>query len=164
MGPGGSPVFTDRLAALYAIAFTVKMASKRAARDYGVSKLEAQWWVRPGVIFMEEPPANWHWRLLIRTPDFIGKAEVTRAGKELSGRGKSSLVQEVELIRLAEGRAVQMLHVGPYTDEQESLARMGELAEANGFRFHGEHHEIYLSDPRRVAPARLRTILRQPVR
>ena len=133
MGVPGGEAFQAAIRKLYKTAFTIKMASKFAGRDYAVCKLEGLW------------PAIDNWTLMIRTPDFITKADVP-------------------LIRLDEGRAVQLLHVGPYDRIPESVARMQEFASSEKLRFKGAHHEIYLSDPRRVAPERLRTILRQPVK
>jgi len=163
--PGGA-TFTTRLGLLYNVAFTIKMAKKFAGSDYAVSKLEGLWWGSQarGVSFLEEPRAQWRWRLLIRTPDFIGKREMAGARATLLARGKSPDVADVQLQRLAEGSCVQMLHVGPYTSEPESLALMHRFAAERNLTSHGLHHEIYLSDPRRVAAARLRTILRMPVR
>ena len=159
--PGGDS-FTARIGALYAIAFTVKMTRKFAGlQDYAVGKLEGQW-------FFDDEPAKvpkdqWRWKLLIRTPDFVTKADLDRAAVTLLKRGKAAEIKEVKLERLDEGRCVQMLHVGPYEREHETIAKMKSFAEQKGLQLVGPHHEIYLSDPRRVPPGRLRTILRQPV-
>ncbi len=162
-GAPGSEAFQDAIGAQYSMAFTIKMASKFSGRDYSVCKLEALWWVDSGGCFHTEAKDQWSWRLLIRTPDFIGEHEIAAARRQLAERGKSPLVQQVELFSLDEGPCVQMLHVGPYDREGESIAEMSNVAAAEGYRFHGLHHEIYLSDPRRVAPEKLRTILRMPV-
>jgi len=113
---------------------------------------------------MTEPKDKWSWRLLIRTPDFIGKRELEAARRQLAEKGKGPLVNEVELTTLNENQCVQMLHTGPYDREPETILQMEAFAAEQGYRFDGLHHEIYLSDPRRVAPERLRTILRIPVR
>jgi hypothetical protein len=155
--PGGG-AFTDAIGALYGVAFTVKMTRKFAGKqDYVVSKLEARW---PDLTTDRE---QWVWRLMIRTPKFVSQAEVTQAIETLIKRGKGSDVQRVELSPLSEGLCVQALHVGPYDREEETVAMMRAFAEKQGLRFAGVHHEIYLSDPRRVDPSKLRTILRQPV-
>jgi hypothetical protein len=151
-GKGGGPEFRKRLGALYNVAFTIKMAKKAAGRDYGVCKLEGLW-------------RNDHdWTLLIRTPDFITAKDLKAAVRKLREKGKDAEVAEVEIAKLNEGRSVQKLHVGPYDREQGTIETMLEFAAAAGLRLGGLHHEIYLSDPRRVAPERLRTILRYPVR
>ena len=162
--PGGT-AFQDAIGALMAVAYTAKMASKfEAGRDYGVAKLEAQWWVEDGACFNQESKDKWFWNLLIRTPDFIGKKDVAATHAKLIEKGKPPIVKNVALFSLTEGQCVQMLHVGPYDREGESIALMLTFAQEQGFAFHARHHEIYLSDPRRVEPAKLRTILRMPLK
>lgn len=165
IGEPGGLAFTTAVGALYNVAFTVKMARKFAGQDYVVAKLEGLWWGSGAKAeFLSEPRDRWHWRLMIRVPDFISAAETEEAIATLVGRGKPEDVRRVGLYDLAEGRCVQMLHVGSYDEEARSLEEMRAFAAARGLRFTGKHHEIYLSDPRRVAPDRLRTILRLPVR
>jgi hypothetical protein len=162
--PGGA-AFQDAIGALMAVAYTMKMTSKfEAGRDYGVAKLEGQWWVEDGACFNQESKDKWFWNLLIRTPDFIGKKDLSATHAKLIAKGKPALVKQVALFPLAEGKCVQMLHVGPYDREGESIALMLAYAKEQGFDFHGRHHEIYLSDPRRAEPAKLRTILRMPIK
>jgi len=162
-GTPGGEAFQQAIGALYSVAFTIKMASKFAGRDYGVSKLEGLWWVDAGHTFMTAPKDQWSWRLLIRTPDFIGQREMEAAGKQLAEKGKGPLFKQVELTTLNEDQCVQMLHTGYYDREPETIAQMEAFAAGQGYKFDGLHHEIYLSDPRRVAPEKLRTILRIPV-
>jgi hypothetical protein len=164
-GEPGGEAFTAAVGALYNVAFTVKMARKFAGSDYAVSKLEGLWWSnKDGVAFMQIPRNLWRWQLMIRTPEFISSTDVADAIDKLIGRGKPRLVAKVALEELSEGECVQMLHVGPYSDEPQSIATMRAFATEHGRDFSGRHHEIYLSDPRRVDPKKLRTILRQPVR
>jgi hypothetical protein len=176
--PGGA-LFTASLSALYGIAFTIKMARKKAGRDYKVAGLEGLWWTDdPTKPMPDLPPSAWRsggtrsapcaaperWKLLIRTPDFITQADLAQARKALLAKGKSPLAAQVKLETIREGRCVQALHVGPYDKEHQTIGAMDAFADASGLAFHGLHHEIYLSDPRRVPPAKLRTILRHPVR
>jgi hypothetical protein len=163
-GKPGSPVFQAKIGALYNVAFTTKMARKFAGRDYAVSKLEGLWWGSGTASFLDEPASTWNWTLLIRTPAFITVDEVNAAVQRLLDKGKAADVGDVRLETLAEGLCVQMLHVGPYDNEPESLARMHAFGKSERLTFHKRHHEMYLSDPRRVEPASLRTILRLPVR
>ena len=165
-GAPGTKPFTAAIGALYGIAFTVKMARKFSGReDYVVAKLEGQWWSDGGdnEDFMSAPRTAWRWKLLIRTPDFVTRKEVSDALAALVKRGKGAEADRVRLESLAEGRCVQVLHLGPYDHEGETIAAMKTFAASQGLRFHGLHHEIYLSDPRRVAPEKLKTILRMPV-
>ena len=101
--------------------------------------------------------------MIIRTPDFVTRKDVKAAADELIAKGKDPAVRDVTLETLDEGLCVQVLHVGPYAEEAATIELMKVLVKAEGLSFRGLHHEIYLSDPRRVAPERLRTILRQPV-
>lgn len=159
--PGGAE-FTARIGALYAVAFTVKMTRKFAGlQDYVISKLEAQWFFagNPADI----PQDQWRWKLLIRTPNFIKTADLTKAVATLLKRKKPPEVKAVKLERIKEGRCVQMLHVGPYEREGETIAKMKTFVASKGLQLAGPHHEIYVSDPRRVSSDRLKTILREPV-
>jgi hypothetical protein len=162
-GAPGSAAFTEAIGALYGVAFTVKMTRKFAGkRDYAVSKLEGLW---PDFSSPEAMPdkSQWHWQIMIRTPRFVTQKEVAQAIAVQLKRGKSAEVQRVRLESLEEGLCVQALHVGPYDDEGTTMAAMKSFAESEGLKLRGVHHDIYLSDPRRVAPAKLKTILRHPV-
>ena len=162
----GSPAdasFTNAIGALYNAAFTIKMARKFAGTDYKVTSLEGLWWTARDGDFMDVPKSDWRWRLMIRIPEFVTAAELKEAAATLIKRGKSDLVKQVKRISLNEGKCVQVLHVGPYDTERLTISLMAAYAASMGLTFRGLHHEIYLSDPRRVAPARLRTILRHPV-
>jgi len=174
-GEPGDGAFTAAVAALYGAAFTIKMSRKfaglRAASprqagkgDYKVCGLEGLWWGEGEGEFFNQPRQTWYWKLLIRTPDSITAADLKQAKAALAKRGKGPECQEVKLETIKEGLCVQMLHAGPYATEPQTISLMRQFAEGNGLTFHGLHHEIYLSDPRRVAPQRVRTILRIPVR
>lgn len=163
-GEPGGEAFAKAVGALYAVAYTVKMTRKSEGRgDYVVCKLEGQWWGDGDRSLDDTPRDRWNWRLMIRTPEVVDEADRAGAEARLMDKGKDPEVRDVALIDVTEGRCVQMLHVGPYEREPETVARMLEFAAAEGFEPHGRHHEIYLSDPRRVASDNLRTILRLPV-
>ena len=162
-GDPAGEAFAAAVAALNAVAFTLKTARKEGGRDFTVSKLEGLWWGKKRTSFLDEPRVNWHWQLLIRVPDWIQANELARAAAGLVGKGKSRSVLSVELLSLNEGQCVQILHAGPYDEESRTVAEMQKFAKLQGLAFHGRHHEIYLSDPRRVPAPKLRTILRQPV-
>lgn len=164
-GAPGGDAFTACIGALYSMAFTIKMTRKFAGlQDYAVCKLEGQWWADgKEANFAKIPKAEWRWKLLIRTPEFIKEKDLAQAVAVLLKRGKPADVKRVQLEPIKEGTCVQMLHVGPYDKEGDTIALMKAFAEEQHLRFHGHHHEIYLSDPRRVPSDRLKTILRQPV-
>ena len=168
-GAPGGELFQERVGALYGMAYTIKFASKQAGRDYKVCPLEGLWWgarkaPRKPHAFIDGPREQWNWKLLIRTPDFVTAGDVSAARSALSAKGKGAGTEDVDLQELSEGLCVQMLHLGPYEAEHETIATMMAFAEQEGLVPDGLHHEVYLSDPRRVPPERLRTILRQPVR
>jgi hypothetical protein len=162
--PGGAE-FEKRIGALYAMAYTVKMTRKFVGlQDYTIGKLESQWWAEnDAACFSSLPKEQWCWKLLIRTPDFVEELELKKAVAVLLKREKPAEVAEVKLETFTEGRCVQMLHVGPYEQEGDTASIMLSFAKAEGFASRGRHHDIYISDPRRVAPEKLKTILRQPV-
>ena len=163
-GDPNGPLFGEKVGALYAMAYTIKMGKKRLGQDYKVAGLEGLWWAAGGsAAMMAKRRDEWRWKLLIRVPDFIKVRCLTMAARMLLEKGKGKAVAEVKLERIAEGRCVQMLHVGPYATETTTIDLMLEFAKANGLQFTGRHHEIYLSDPRRVKPEKLKTILRHPV-
>jgi hypothetical protein len=153
--PGGE-AFVAGIGALMNVAFTVKMARKRAGKEYAVCKLECGW------SNLQAARSQWKWELLIRTPDFINAKDLQAAGAKLAAKGP--LIAQVHLIKLEEGSCVQMLHVGPYDKIGETQAQIDKFAAENHLRAAGRVHEVYLSDPRRVAAAKLRTILRLPVK
>ena len=162
--PGGEQ-FQSKIAALYGMAYTLKFTWKLAGKgDYGVAKLEGLYWWDSDEDPKTAPIDQVNWQLLIRTPDFIKQKHLSEAATRLMEKGKGKEVEEVELVSLAEGKCVQMLHIGPYDKEEETVDQMLAFAESEEYKVHRKHHEIYLSDPRRVAPEKLKTILRHPVR
>ncbi len=164
--PNTSSAYADALAALYPVAYKLKFASKREfARDYVVPPLEGLWWAEDMDAFTaSRDKSRWDWTMMLMVPDWIDhsmfKAAVARAGaKEAPTR-----LDDVHLWPLSEGRCVQTLHIGSFDGEAPVLERMHhEFIPENGLRMNGKHHEVYFSDFRKVAPERLRTILRQPV-
>ncbi len=162
-GRPGDALFRAQVGALYGMAWTLKMTKKGLGKDFKMMPLEALWWgeaAEPGAA----PGAEWSWKLLLRVPNFVRRRDLSAAAQALAARGRGQGAREVALEQLKEGRCVQALHVGPYDTEHETIEHMARAARAHGLALHGRHHEIYLSDPRRVPPERLRTILRHPVR
>lgn len=166
-GDPNTPVFEQATAALYPLAYRLKFASKSTlGRDYVVMPLEGLWWAPDMAAFTDaRDKSRWDWTLMIMVPDWVDDDMVARAVEDVAAKaGGPGRLRDVRLQSLAEGRCVQTLHVGPFDAEAETLRRMHEeVIPGLGLRMTGRHHEIYLSDARRVAPDRLRTILRQPV-
>ncbi|MDT0276218.1 GyrI-like domain-containing protein [Blastococcus goldschmidtiae] len=163
--PNTSPAYREAVTSIYPVAYTLKSASKRELdRDYTVTPLEALWWAEDMSAFTTaRDKSSWNWTLLLLVPDWLGSDDVERARSAVA-RSRAPALDRIRLERLDEGRCVQTLHVGPYDDEGPALRAMHHDAiPALGLRMTGRHHEIYLSDARRTDPARLRTLLRQPV-
>jgi hypothetical protein len=166
-GDPNTAVYEAAVSALYPLAYKLKFASKHhLERDYVVMPLEGLWWAEEMDSFTTaRDTSRWDWTLLIMTPDWITPDMFTAAVDQLrSSKEPPERLGDVRLETLSEGQCVQALHVGAYDDEAELLRRMHEeFIPQRGRRMVGKHHEIYLSDPRRVEPSKLRTILRQPV-
>ncbi|WP_243697178.1 GyrI-like domain-containing protein [Aeromicrobium phragmitis] len=164
--PNTSQEYADALAALYPVAYTLKFASKRElGRDYVVPPLEGLWWADDMSVFTSaRDKSRWDWTMMILVPEWITRELIDAAIEQVASKRRPARLDDFRWDSLREGRCVQTLHVGPFDDEADVLARMHEeFIPENGFRMVSTHHEIYLSDPRRTAPERLRTILRQPV-
>lgn len=163
--PNSSPAFTEAVEALYPVAYKLKFASKRElGRDYVVPPLEGLWWADDMDSFTtSRDKSQWDWTLLLLVPDWIERDLFTAAIEQATASGRARL-DDVRLEPLSEGRCVQTLHVGSFDDEAGVLDRLHhEVIPGQGLRMAGKHHEIYLSDFRKVAPEKQRTILRQPV-
>lgn len=163
--PNVAAEYEDSLATLYPMAYALKFLSKKELeRDYVVPPLEALWWADDMAAFTTaRDTSQWDWTVLSLVPEWIEDAHVEAARAAVARKGASRL-DALRVETLDEGLCVQTLHLGPYDAEGPVLERMhDEVIAARGLVRTGRHHEIYLSDPRRAAPERLRTILRQPV-
>ncbi len=168
--PGTSPGFQEATQAIYGISYTLKFMLKKHktnAFDYPIMALEGLWWVENGM-FDITVKDNWFYTLMIMQPEVItqelfdeGLAEVRRK------RGDSIALAKLKLTHFEEGLAVQVMHIGPYATEPATIERMKEFMNENDYRdcvgFGGKHHEIYLGDPRKADPTKLKTVLRHPV-
>ncbi|MDI9896423.1 GyrI-like domain-containing protein [Rhodococcus sp. IEGM 1381] len=164
--PNTAPEYADALAALYPVAYALKFASKENLdRDYVVPPLEALWWADDMASFTtDRNKAEWNWTVMIMVPNWIDRAMFEAVVASAGAKGKSEASTSVRLETLDEGLCVQTLHIGSYDDETPVLAELHDrYIPDSGLTMTGRHHEIYLSDPRRVEPAKLRTVLRQPV-
>ena len=162
---GDSPFFQEAVAALYGISYTLKFMSKRRHAnpvDYPVMPLEGLWWTDSGV-FDQDPSQPMNWTLMMMQPRHITSQVYAEALAQLQRKKDSTALRQIRFESFHEGICIQTMHIGPYSAESTSLERMEAFAEENGFRYRGRHHEIYLGDPRRAAPEKLRTILRHPV-
>ena len=167
--PNHSPEYQHALEALYAVAYRLKFISKQElARDYVVPPLEGLWWAADMATFTTaRDKSQWDWTMMIMLPEWIRATTYERALDEVAAKKGKDLpsLPKVRNELYSEGLAVQTLHIGSYDDEGPVLAQLhNEWLPAHGYTFNGKHHEIYQSDARRVAPEKLKTVLRQPIR
>jgi len=165
--PSSSEAYQDALDALYGIAYTLKFALKKAdlERNFKVAPLEGLWWAdteRPNMDELQADRNAWNWTMMIALPDGVTAAEVAAAAA--ARRRQLPAASSVRLERFAEGLAAQIMHVGPYSTEAPTIERLHAFVDGQGYALRGRHHEIYLGDPRRTAPERLKTVIRHPVR
>jgi hypothetical protein len=171
-GDPSGPAYATTLQALYTTAYVLKFMYKAKEFDFTVAKLEGLWWFDEslyGTVPMQEAPqkiprSEWEYRLLIRLPDFVQKADIQKAKESAISKKGIPEIAGVEFYEMEEGTCVQMLHVGPFDKEPETLLQMKAFIEEHGFQKNGMHHEIYLSDFRKTPPEKLKTILREPVK
>lgn len=165
--PNTAPEYQQAIEALYALAYKIKFISKRElGKDYVVPPLEGLWWAEDMRSFSSQrDKSEWEWTAIVMQPDWTTQ-EMLEGAKEQVAKSKDlAALPRVRLESYREGLSAQILHVGSYEDEAPTLRRLHEeFLPANGYRPAGKHHEIYLSDLRRTAPEKLKTVLRQPVR
>jgi hypothetical protein len=164
--------FSEKISALYAVAYGLKFQYKSRDKDFTVSKLEGLWWYdenkfkdlsatqAPTMV----PRSEWHYQLLIRLPDYILKKDIIDTKMKIYDKKKLEDIKNVEEFKLSEGKSVQILHKGSYDREPETLALIHDFMKKNNLTRNGVHHEIYLKDARKTEPNKLKTILRQPVK
>ena len=160
--PGDSPAFLDAIQALFGISYTLKFQSKlrkKDAIDYPVMALEALWWVEDGRFELSKPD-NWCWRAMMMQPEHITADMFAEALVQLRSKKPSPALEHLRLERFCEGLCIQTMHVGPYSTEPVTVERMHAFALENGYLVANQHHEIYLGDPRRTEPEKLKTVLR----
>ena len=160
-GEPGGPAFQSAIQQMYSLAYTTKFMLKNMGKlDFGISRLECLW---PGEDMEHTPKSEWRWHLLIRIPEAVTETHLRQAREEIRKRHDLD-TSTVSRWNWAEGRCLQVMHVGPYDEVGKVYSSLNEFAKAAGMATACPGHEIYISDPRRVAPARLKTIVRLPVR
>lgn len=163
--PNTSAEYIEAVEALFAVSYALKFALKRGPRllDYGVMPLEGLWWVPDMSRFSVAHKSDWDWTIMIMQPDVVDADLVGTAIEQSTAKKDLPAARLLRLERYAEGLAAQIMHVGPYAAEEPTIQRLHTFIAERGYDLAGKHHEIYLGDPRRSAPERLRTIIRQPV-
>ena len=163
--PNTAPMYVDAIQTLYGLAYTLKFHCKNTLdKDFTVMGLEGLWWVPDMKEFSVSRKDDWDWTAMILQPDFITPELFEDARKQVIAKGKGPLADKARLETYNEGTCVQIMYFGPYADEGPTIANMHAYARQQGYELAGKHHEIYLNDARRVAPEKLKTIIRQPIR
>ncbi len=161
--PNTAPAYKTALEWLYGVSYALKFAAKALGKDYGVPPLEGLWWAADNAAFTERAKDEWSWTMMIMAPDFVTPA-MFAAAVEKTGKKLGAPPATLRFEPYDEGLSAQILHVGSYDDEAPTIRRLHqEFIPQHGLVENGVHHEIYLSDPRKTEPAKLKTILRHPV-
>ena len=164
--PNSSQDFSNAIEALYSLSYTLKFAIKMGptAVDYGVPPLEGLWWADDCSAFKEGRKDEWEWTLMIMQPEFVTPDLLAGATEKVRAKKDPVALSKVRFESFCEGPAAQIMHVGPYSEEGPTIEKLHEFICDSGYTLAGKHHEIYLGDPRRAAPEKLRTIIRQPMK
>ena len=162
--PNSSERFQQGVEMLFGLSYTLKFIIKKGdlQTDYGVLPLEGLWWTDDMADFSVEKKDDWKWIAMIMQPELVSEDLVTEARGQLRKKKKTDFVDEVRYGSYKEGRAAQIMHIGPFEKEGPTIEKLHQFIEDSGYQLSGKHHEIYLSDIRRAAPAKWRTIIRQP--
>jgi len=163
--PNTSQAFSDAIAALFAVSYTVKFMIKKSvmAIDYSVMPLEGLWWADDMSKFSPEDKSIWKWTVMIMQPLFVTRELVERAIADVKKKKNLITISKVRFEGFEEGKSAQIMHIGPFSEEGPTIERVHEFIETIGKR-RGKHHEIYLSDIRKAAPSKWKTIVRQPLK
>jgi hypothetical protein len=163
--PNTSADYHAAVEALFSVSYTLKFAMKKSGgADYSVMPLESLWWTEGNKPFEWGEKSDWHWTAMIAQPSFVTREEFKSALDALKKKKDLAALPRMRFEPYKEGKSLQILHVGPYSAEGPTVARLRDRAKQNDYSFSGKHHEIYLSTPDRTAPEKLKTIIRQPVK
>jgi hypothetical protein len=164
--PNTSETFQDAVGALYAVSYTLKFTFKQGDPpvDWTVMPLEGLWSADDVADFSIDDKSNWKWTLTIVQPEPVTPEAVASAIQQAQKKKDNPALAQVRFEPFREGLSAQIMHIGPYPDEGPTIEKLHEFIRENGHELRGKHHEIYLGDPRRAAPEKLKTIIRQPMR
>jgi hypothetical protein len=161
--PNSAPAYREAVESLYPLAYALRAAITQATGEaYTVMPLEGLWWVDDYEAFSYEDRSGWQWTSMICLPDATARVDAAAVVAETAERRQLPAGHRVRIERFGDGTAAQVLHVGPYSEEPPTIEALHRFILESGHSLSGKHHEIYLSDPRKADPAKLRTILRQP--
>jgi hypothetical protein len=162
--PNTSKEYRDAIEVLYGTSYPLKFALKKAAiLDYAVMPLEGLWWVEGTEEFDPDKKGNWKWTSMIMQPDQVTDDLVVETIEDVREKKDLAAISKIRLESFEEGISVQIMHIGPWSEEAPTIKKLHDFAGEQGYELRGKHHEIYLGDPRRTAPEKLKTIIRHPV-
>ena len=164
--PNTSKQYNEAVEALYAVSYTLKFLIKKGkmALDYGVMPLEGLWWVDDMTKFNVENKDIWKWTAMIMQPEFVTEEMFTEAKKQVEEKKNLPGLSRIRFESFIEGLSAQIMHIGNYSEEGPTIEKLHEFIHENGHELSGKHHEIYLSDPHKAAPDKMKTVIRQPVK
>jgi hypothetical protein len=163
--PNTAQEYADAVETLYAVAYALKFMSKREkGMDYVVPPMEGLWWVDNMAEFSTQDKSAWDWTMMIMQPEWVTQEMFEEALRQVEKKKNPPALSKLRLEAYDEGLSTQIMHIGPYEAEAPTIASMHAFIDRNGYQPAGKHHEIYLGDPRKVAPEKLKTVLRQPIR
>jgi hypothetical protein len=162
--PNTSAAFREAIEVLYGLSYTLKFQLKKSGKDYTVMPLEGLFCADDPSAFLKDRKGEWKWTLMIMQPREVTKDRLQTAEAELAEKRKLTRPLPARLQTLSEGLSVQIMYIGPYAEEGPTIAALHAFMTDGGYTFNGVHHEIYLSDPKRTAPQKMRTVIRQPVK
>lgn len=163
--PNTSQEYRDGVQGLFNLSYTLKFMVKKGALaiDYSVLPLEGLWWAEDMAEFSITDKSNWQWTMMMAQPDFINPGMVAEAMQAIMRKSNPPLLEQVRLESLSEGLCAQIMHIGPFSAEGPTIERLHQYIADAGYQRRGKHHEIYLSDIRKAAPEKWRTVIRQPM-
>ena len=163
--PNTGQAFQEAVECLYAVSYTIKFMVKKGALaiDYRVMPLEGLWWADNMCEFSVERKNDWKWTLMILQPEIVTKKLVSEATTRVREKKNPAALSKLRFEPFTEGKAAQTMHIGPFSEEGPTVQRVHAFIQENGSRLRGKHHEIYLSDIRKAAPGKWRTVIRQPM-
>ena len=164
--PNTSPAFQNAVEALFAISYALKFMIKKGTEevDYGVMPLEGVWWAEDMSEFSLENKDDWKWTLMIMQPEYVTEKLFNESIKQVKKKKNLAALPKVRFESFSEGKAAQIMHIGPFSEEESTIEKVHNFIQENGFKLTGKHHEIYLSDIRKAAPENWKTIIRQPIK
>jgi hypothetical protein len=162
--PNTSQEFSNAVEVLYSLSYTLKfMIKKEWEINYTVMPLEGLWWTDNMSEFSLEDKSNWKWTVMIMQPDFVTNNLFEQVVRQVEKKKNPPALSKARFESYHEGLSAQIMHIGPYSAEGPTIAKLHNFIREKHYKPRGKHHEIYLSDPRRAAPEKMKTVLRQPI-